>query len=160
MSLRLRWAKNMLLWFKIEVLCKRNRLIFQTSCKHLQNSVNVTALFANLKQNYHRLLVFWIKHLSRLMTKPTKWLCICPVWSESLLCARWVAKDPSFLHVNSDQIGRMPRLIRVFAGRTCHFVGFVIRRHIYSIHHNLFITLLLGSKPVSVLAIQSVLYWQ
>ena len=26
-----------------------------------------------------------------------------------------------------DQIGRMPRLIRVFAGHTCHFVGFVMR---------------------------------
>ena len=58
-------------------------------------------------------------------------LGIRPVWSESLLCAHWVAKDPSFLHVdgkNSDQTGRISRLIRVFAGRTCHFVGFVMRR--------------------------------
>ena len=33
------------------------------------------------------------------------------VWSESSLCAQWVAKDPSFLHVDSadsDQTGRMP----------------------------------------------------
>ena len=32
-----------------------------------------------------------------------------------------VAKDPRFLHADSedsDQTGRMPRLIRVFAGRT------------------------------------------
>ena len=28
----------------------------------------------------------------------------------------------------SDQTGRMPRLIRVFAGRTCYFVGCVMRR--------------------------------
>ena len=28
----------------------------------------------------------------------------------------------------SDQTGRMPRLIHVFAGRTCHFVGFVMLR--------------------------------
>ena len=28
----------------------------------------------------------------------------------------------------TDQTGRMPRLIRVFAGRTCQFVGFVMRR--------------------------------
>ena len=27
---------------------------------------------------------------------------------------------------NSDQTGRMPRLIWVFAGSTCHFVGFVM----------------------------------
>ena len=48
-------------------------------------------------------------------------LGIWPVWSESSLCAQWVAKDPSFLHANSedsDQTGRMPSLIWVFAGRT------------------------------------------
>ena len=54
-----------------------------------------------------------------------------PVWSESSLCAQRVAKDPSFLNADredSDQTGRMPRLIWVFAGRTCHFVCFVTRR--------------------------------
>ena len=67
--------------------------------------------------------------MSRNMTKPTKWLCaqqrrslgIHPVWSESSLCAHWVAKDPSFLHADSgdsDQTVLMPRLIWVFAGRT------------------------------------------
>ena len=58
-------------------------------------------------------------------------LGIRPVWWESLLCAQWVAKDPSFLHADSedsDQIGRMPRLIWVLAGRTGHFVSFVMRR--------------------------------
>ena len=58
-------------------------------------------------------------------------LGIRPVWSESSLCAWWVSKDPSFLHANSegsDQTGHMPRLIRIFAGRPCHFVGFVMRR--------------------------------
>ena len=50
---------------------------------------------------------------------------------QSSLCAQWVAKDPSYFHADSedaDQTGRMPRLIWVFAGRTCHFVGFVTRR--------------------------------
>ena len=28
-------------------------------------------------------------------------LGIRPVWSESSLCAQWVAKDPSFLHADS-----------------------------------------------------------
>ena len=58
-------------------------------------------------------------------------LGIRPVWSESLLCAQRIANDPSFLHADSedsDQTGRMPRLIWVFAGRTCHLVGFVMRR--------------------------------
>ena len=41
-------------------------------------------------------------------------LGIRPVWSESSLCAQWVAKDPRFFHADSedsDQTGRMPRLI-------------------------------------------------
>ena len=83
-------------------------------------------------------LRLWLRHL---MTKPTKWhvhpaktqisLGICPGWSESLLCTERVAKDPSFLHADSedsDQTGGMPRLIWDLAGYTCHFVGFVMRR--------------------------------
>ena len=48
-------------------------------------------------------------------------LAILPVWSESSLCAEWVAKDPRFLHADSkdsDQTERMPRLNWVFSGRT------------------------------------------
>ena len=77
-----------------------------------------------------------LKHyLSHLMTKPTKWhlrpaktpisLGIRPVWSESSQCTQWVAEGQKFLHAereDSDQTGRMPRLIRVFAGRTGRFV--------------------------------------
>ena len=83
----------------------------------------------------------WNKHLSCNMTKPTKWhvcpaktqisLGIRPVWSEYSMCAQWVAKDKCFLHADSedsDQTGRMPRLIWVFARRTCYVVGFVMRR--------------------------------
>ena len=79
--------------------------------------------------------------VSRLITKPTKWhvhpvktqirLGIRPVWSEPSLCPQWVANGPSFHHADSkdsDQNGQMPRLIWVFAGRTYHFVGFVMRR--------------------------------
>ena len=57
-------------------------------------------------------------------------LGICPVWSESSLCPQWVAKNPSLLHADSkdsDQTRQMPRLICVFAGRTCHFFGFARR---------------------------------
>ena len=64
------------------------------------------------------------------MSKPTKWLCaqrrLRSAWAfaqsdQSLRCAHWVAKDPSFLHADSedsDQTGRMPRLIWVSAGLT------------------------------------------
>ena len=65
------------------------------------------------------------------MTKPTKWyvrpaktqisLGICPVWSESSLSA-WRNLGPLATYwahsEDSDQTGRMPRLIWVFAGRT------------------------------------------
>ena len=73
---------------------------------------------------------------------------IRPVWSESSLCAQWVAKGPRFLHADSDdsdQTGRMPRLIWVFAGRTiillvlssrgsflCGFVAFTPLRFVSS----------------------------
>ena len=48
-------------------------------------------------------------------------LGIHPVWSESSLCTQWVGTDTSFLHADSedsDQTGRKPTLIWVFAGRT------------------------------------------
>ena len=103
-----------------------------------------------LKGNQCKLLgVFFsitrlILHMSQCMTKPTKWhvrpaktrisLGIHPVWWESLLCAQWVAKDPNFLHADSedsDQTGR----IWAFVGRTCHFVGdiyiYIIYIYIY-----------------------------
>ena len=40
---------------------------------------------------------------------------------QSSLCTQWVAKDTKFCHADSedsDQTGRTPKLIRVFAGRT------------------------------------------
>ena len=74
------------------------------------------------------------------MTKPTTWLVrpaksqismgIRPVWSEPSLYALWIAKDPGFLYADSedsDQTGRMPRLLRVFSGHTGHFVVFVMQ---------------------------------
>ena len=66
----------------------------------------------------------WHDKTNKMSVHPVKTqisLGIRPVWSESSLCAQLVAKDPSFLHVDnadSDQSGRMPRLIWVFAGRT------------------------------------------
>ena len=45
--------------------------------------------------------------------------------SESSLCAQWVAKDPSFLHADSedsDQTGRITWLIWVLAGHTLNLL--------------------------------------
>ena len=64
----------------------------------------------------------WFRKInSRLMTKQTKWhLC----WSESSLSA-WRNTGSSAIHWAH-------RLIWVFAGSIDHFVGFVMRRLIYS----------------------------
>ena len=69
--------------------------------------------------------VIIILNSSNDMTKPTKWVCIQrrlrSALSGSSLCVQWTAKDPRFLHADSedfDQTGRMPWLIWVFAVRT------------------------------------------
>ena len=70
--------------------------------------------------------------MSRLMTKPTKWLCaqwrLRSAWAsaqsdQSLRCPpQWRSTEPLATHwahsEGSDQTGRMPILIWVFAGRT------------------------------------------
>ena len=86
-------------------------------------------------------LVMFATTLSRIMKKSTKWymrlaktqinLGIRPVWSESSLSARRKLRSLAthWAHSeDSDQTRRMPRLIWVFPGRTCHFVGFVMMR--------------------------------
>ena len=77
--------------------------------------------------------------MSRDMTKPTKWLCaqrrLRSAWassqSDQSSLSAWRNLGPLATHwahrEDSDQTGRMPRLIWVFAGRS-HFVGFVISR--------------------------------
>ena len=85
-----------------------------------------------------------IDYLSHIMTKTTKWhvhpaktqinLGVRPVWSVSSLSAWWnlgslATHKPH--SEDSDQTGRVPRLIWVFAGCTDHFVGFVMRRLIF-----------------------------
>ena len=78
------------------------------------------------------------------MTKPTKWhvhpaktqiSLASASWSESLL-SPWrnlgSLATPWAHSKDSDQTGWMPRLIWVFTGHTCHFVGFVMRWLIYS----------------------------
>ena len=76
-------------------------------------------------------LEHWNVYMSRLMTKPIKWhvrlaktqisLDTRPVWSEYSLSA-WRNIESLATHwahsEDSDQNGRMPRLIWVFAGRT------------------------------------------
>ena len=101
-------------------------------------------------KEWYKFMEQWIKKHEfyyTWLTKPTKWhvrptktqisLGIHPVRSESSLSA-WRKHGSSAIHwahsEDSDQTGRMPRLIWVFAGRTNHFVGFVTRRLILFYH--------------------------
>ena len=82
-------------------------------------------------------------HLSRDMTKPTKWVCAQrrlrsawasrTVWSESSLCAQWVAKDPSFLHADSEDWSDWAEAQADLSLRWAHshFISFVMSRLIY-----------------------------
>ena len=71
------------------------------------------------------------------MKKPTVWLVrpakahvspgFRPVWSESSLCAQWVAKDAK-LSCGQWRLWSYWADARVFAGRTSHFVSFTVWR--------------------------------
>ena len=64
-------------------------------------------------------------------------LGIRPVWSESSLCTQWVAKDPSFLHADSedwsDWVDAQADLSLRWAHS--HFVGFVKSRLILCLYN-------------------------
>ena len=66
--------------------------------RHLSSSASVfTELVNKIEPQHHK--------TSKVSMRPTKTqisLGIHPVWSESSLCTQWVAKDPSFLHVDSE----------------------------------------------------------
>ena len=59
-------------------------------------------------------------------------LGICPVRSESSLCAQWIAKDPSFLHADSEDSDQDAQADLSLRWAHTHFVGFVTRRLIYA----------------------------
>ena len=63
-------------------------------------------------------------------------LGIRQVWSESSLCAQWVAKDPSFLHADSEDWSDWAdaQVDLSLHWAHSHFVGFVMSRLIYIPH--------------------------
>ena len=113
---------------------------FVNSCWFLQMSqlCNGSCVVTNLQR---QALLWCIAHMSHLMTKPTKWL-----WAQRRLISAWASaqSDQSSLLRSMGSDGpklsscRQRRLIRLdgcpgwseFAGRTCHFAGFVMRQFI------------------------------
>ena len=110
-------------------------LHFRPVSQHVQGHSHYVLHRQNVRQHFFAvmhccILMRWcylsesLNHFSRLMTKLTKWVCaqrvktqislgIRPAWSESSLCAQWVAKVPRFLHADSKDSDQ----IWVFAGR-------------------------------------------
>ena len=86
-----------------------------------------------------------IPNMSHLMTKPTKWhvhptktqISLPSAQSDQSLCCTHKEslgpELPNECTAKTDQTGWMPRLIWVFAGRICHFVGFVMRQLIWKL---------------------------
>ena len=117
-DLGLRWAHSHIVGFVTR------RFIFHLKTGHS------TCLVSHISEIDGNLVVCWRlcepRHdkANKVTVRPAKTkisLGIRPVWSEPSLCAQLVAKDPRFLHADSedsDQTGRMPWLIWVFAGRT------------------------------------------
>ena len=81
-----------------------------------------------LSDSQHYMETFEPPHdkTSKMTMRPAKTqinLGIHLVWSESLLCPHWVAKDPSFLHADSedsDQTGRILRCVYMSSCWFCH----------------------------------------
>ena len=77
--------------------------------------------------------MLWRDKPNKMSVHPAKTqisLGIGPVWSVFAVRMKkaWVFSNPLSASENSDQTRQMPRLIWVFAGCICHFVGFVMRR--------------------------------
>ena len=81
--------------------------------------------------NHENWAASWQNHQNDLCTQRKLQSALASAQSDqSSQCAQWVAEFPMFLYANSkdsDQTGRMPRLIWVFTGRKHHFVGFIVR---------------------------------
>ena len=132
-------------WHCVHLVGKR-KLVSLLLVNGLCNASMVRLLFL-LVSLVGSVLWWWffldILYMSQHMTKPTKWLVrpaktqirlgIRPVWPETSV-STWRKVGPLATHwvhsEDTDQTGRMPRLIWVFAVRICYFVGFVMRRFI------------------------------
>ena len=77
---------------------------------------------------------------------------ICPVWSVSLLCTQWVARNPRLLHADSedsDQTEQMPWLICLrWAHRSfCWFCCAVVHLTISPVEQVMFLLVVKSSVP-------------
>ena len=110
----------------------------------IRNNSPTTCCVSEQKKKKKHVWIIHVPHydMSQRMTESTKWhvrpaktqisLGIRPIWLEYLLSQWRKSLATHWAHSgDSDQTGRMPSLIWVFAVRTCHFVCFVMRGSYY-----------------------------
>ena len=115
LELTMKHWQNTTSWWCQHFRSKPQNCQWRTTPSKVPPKVQKIFLFGHLKTavNHPRIWLAWFyqspvrqndaDEMSHLMTKPTKWP-LRPVktqnslgWSVSLLCAQWVAKEPSFL---------------------------------------------------------------
>ena len=118
---------------------QQNCLQFCTSL-YAYKGINITELMFDVRQTSEQEINLSHSKWARAWQNQKNDVCaqqgLRSAWKSTLtdqssLGALWVAKDPNFLHVDSedsDQTGWMSRLTSVFAGCISHFVGFVMLR--------------------------------
>ena len=102
--------------FPFSYLCKKyiisiNGILAFCSYVIMDSQKPILGWYYSSKTYIHAI---WIHFFNKLLRKTQISLGIRPVWSESLLCAQWVAKGSVLLQADSedsDQTGRMHRLI-------------------------------------------------
>ena len=110
---------NLMIFLYKPIICYKDSLKWQVT---FQNKQTNTRFSPNAICIYYDKRTFepWHDKTNKVTVRPPKTqisLGIRPVWSESSLCGQWVAKDPWFLHADSED-SDLARLIWVFAGRT------------------------------------------
>ena len=114
----LRWAQRSFYWFCHDAARLKTMSFVWLIWKEILWKYSIQSLKKQLAYEPPR------DKTNNVAVRPAKTqisLGIRPVWSESSMSIQRVAKNPRFLHADSedsDQTGRMPRLIWVFAGRT------------------------------------------
>ena len=110
--------------FLFSCLCKIyiiaiNGILAFCSYVIIDSQTPIFGWYYSSKTYIHAIWIFFFPKQNLRKTQSS--LGIRPVWSESLLCAQWVAMGSVLLQADSedsDQTGRMRILIWVFAGRT------------------------------------------
>ena len=115
-------------WVLRYPLSTQRRLIRLGGCPADLSLCCTHSHFVDLSSDGSNMFEHWIVHQAKTQIS----LGIRPVWSESSLCTQWVAKDPSFLHADSEDSDQTLPF-----SWFCHELAHIIRAHYNSQLHKL-----------------------